>query len=153
MTVGLEQDGLVNLLYGRPIHSTRVGPLFNAHSYPTKINPSAIVPFILAHTKPGDVVFDGFAGSGATGIAAALCERPDPNLRSEVEARLGAVEWGPRTAVLYDISEIATFIARTLLYPPDPERFREAATHLLSRVEAEWGWLYSATDDEGQQGT
>jgi DNA methylase len=153
MAVGLEQDNLINLLYGRPIHSTRVGPLFNAHSYPTKINPCAIVPFILAHTKPGDVVFDGFAGSGATGIAAALCDRPDPELRANVEARLGCVEWGPRTAVLYDISEVATVIARNLLYPPDPEAFREAATRLLSRVEAEWGWLYSATDDQGRQGT
>lgn len=153
MAVALQDDSVIDLLYERPIHSTRVGPLFNAHSYPTKINPAAIVPFILAHTKPGDVVFDGFAGSGATGIAAVLCDRPDPELRAGVEARLGGVEWGPRTAVLYDVSELATFVARTLLYPPDPVRFREAAIRLISKVEADWGWLYSATDDQGYQGT
>jgi DNA methylase len=53
-------------LYGKPIPSTRRGSIFNAHSYPTKINPATIVACIMAHTGPDDLVFDGFAGSGAT---------------------------------------------------------------------------------------
>lgn len=55
------------------MRSTRGGPLFNAFPYPTKISPEAIALFIAPHTKPGDTVFDGFAGSGSTGIAAILC--------------------------------------------------------------------------------
>ena len=29
--------------------------------------------YILHYTKPGDIVFDGFAGTGMTGVAAQLC--------------------------------------------------------------------------------
>ena len=63
---------VLDALYDRPVPSTRSGPLFNAHSYPTKINVAAVVPFIVTHTRPGDLIFDGFAGSGVTGLAASL---------------------------------------------------------------------------------
>ena len=29
--------------------------------------------YILHYTEPGDVVFDGFCGTGMTGVAAQLC--------------------------------------------------------------------------------
>ena len=33
--------------------------------------------YILHYTKPGDIVFDGFCGTGMTGVAAQLCgDRP-----------------------------------------------------------------------------
>ena len=37
---------------------------YKAHSYPTKVPHPAIMRFILHYTKPGDVVLDGFAGTG-----------------------------------------------------------------------------------------
>src|SRR5207247_2346321 len=43
---------------------------YNAHSYPTKVPPEAIEPFIEHHTRPGDVVLDAFCGLGMTGLAA-----------------------------------------------------------------------------------
>jgi DNA modification methylase len=33
----------------------------------------AIVPSILHYTKPRDIVLDGFAGSGMSGVAAQWC--------------------------------------------------------------------------------
>ena len=84
----------VDALYGLPLRSTRAGPLYHAFPYPTKISPEAIALFIAAHTNPGDTVFDGFAGSGTTGLAALLCENPPPHLRAEAE-RLGLnLKWG-----------------------------------------------------------
>ena len=47
--------------------------LYKAHSYHTKVPHLAIVPSILHYTKPGDIVLDGFAGSGMTGVAAQWC--------------------------------------------------------------------------------
>ena len=47
--------------------------IYKAHSYHTKVPHLAIVPSILHYTKPGDVVLDGFAGSGMTGVAAQWC--------------------------------------------------------------------------------
>jgi len=59
--------------YKKPALSTRKGAIFQAHPYPTKINYESIIPFILAHTQPGEVVYDSFAGTCSTGLAAASC--------------------------------------------------------------------------------
>jgi hypothetical protein len=48
-------------------------PIYNAHSYHTKVPHKAIIRYILHYTQPGDVVFDGFSGTGRTGLAAQLC--------------------------------------------------------------------------------
>lgn len=49
-------------LYETPLDATRSGALYHAHSYPTKISPESIALMIACHTKPGDLVFDGFGG-------------------------------------------------------------------------------------------
>ena len=64
--------------------------------------PDAIVPYILHYTKPGDVVFDGFCGTGMTGVAAQLCGDPSRGFQTN---------GGPRRAILSDLSPAATFIA------------------------------------------
>src|SRR3989442_1547218 len=48
-------------------------PIYNAHSYHTKVPHKAIMRYILHYTEPGDVVFDGFCGTGMTGVAAQFC--------------------------------------------------------------------------------
>ena len=106
----MNNEKILETLYSQPIPSTRIGSIFNAHSYPTKINTTAVVACIMAHTRPGDTIFDGFSGSGATGFAAAFCKDADPELRELVESLLGQVRWGTRNCVLYDVSELATFI-------------------------------------------
>lgn len=117
-------------------------PFYKAHSYPTKVPHPAIMRFLLHYTKPGDVVLDGFAGSGMTGIAAQACGKPDPRLRAEIESELGPVAWGPRRAVLGDIGPSATFIEAGMNLPVDSRRFDVASRHLLERFEAEFGWMY-----------
>src|SRR6266705_4767199 len=69
-------------------------PIYNAHSYHTKVPHKAIMRYILHYTDPGDVVFDGFCGTGMTGVAAQLCES-----QNEVAA-LGYRVGGDR--VVYD---------------------------------------------------
>jgi hypothetical protein len=51
----------------------KTDPIYKAHSYHTKVPHLAIVPSILHYTEPGDVVLDGFCGSGMTGVAAQWC--------------------------------------------------------------------------------
>ena len=48
-------------------------PIYNAHSYHTKVPHKAIMRYILHYTEPGNVVFDGFCGTGMTGVAAQMC--------------------------------------------------------------------------------
>ena len=80
-------------LYERALPAKRTGPLYGAFPYPTKISPEAIALYIATHTKPGDTVFDGFAGSGTTGLATLLCEKPSEELVAEAE-RLGLGLYG-----------------------------------------------------------
>lgn len=149
-----KQIDILNSLYEKPIKSTRTGSIFNSHSYPTKINSNAIVPFIMAHTKPGDLVFDGFSGSGAAGVAASLCENPSPELKKSVESVISSnINWGTRNAILYDVSELATFISGSILQPPDIKRFNRAANELVSNLESKWGWLYEVQKDKDTPGT
>ena len=53
-------------------------PIYNAHSYHTKVPHKAIMRYILHYTEPGDIVYDGFCGSGMTGVAAQLCGESKP---------------------------------------------------------------------------
>lgn len=145
--------GCLETLYARALPAKRSGHLYGAFPYPTKISPEAIALFIAAHTRPGDTIFDGFAGSGTTGLAALLCEDPTPVLRAEAQ-RLGLnVEWGARNAVLYELGALGAFVGQTLTNPPDPKTFQRAAEDILRLAESEDGWMYGAKDPEGQNGT
>ena len=98
--------------------------LYKAHSYHTKVPHLAIVPSILHYTKPGDVVLDGFAGSGMTGVAAQWCGTAPATYRHELELAWKkdgrkAPQWGARRVVLNDLSPAATFIAANYNLPFD----------------------------------
>ena len=73
----------------------KTDPLYTAHSYHTKVPHKAIMRYILHYTEPGDVVLDGFAGSGMTGVAAQICGRPE----CRIEGGGGARAQGSRTAI------------------------------------------------------
>ncbi|MES2676079.1 MAG: DNA methyltransferase [Pseudomonadota bacterium] len=142
----------LNNLYSLPLPSHRTGPLYNAFSYPTKISPEAIAVFIATHTKPGANVLDAFGGSGTTGLAALLCDRPT-NAMLDLAAKLGvSPKWGARNAHIYEISSLGTFVAKTLCNPPDPVKFFDAVKKLLSLAESSIGWVYKAQDPDGVSG-
>lgn len=143
----------LSLLYDEPLKASRTGPLFSAFPYPTKISPEIVALFIASHTNPGDCVFDGFAGSGTTGVAALLCGAPTELMRQEAK-RLGLkIRWGARRAVLWELSTLGSFVARTLCNPPDPDEFRREAKRILEDVERDLSWLYAARDPKGQLGS
>jgi adenine-specific DNA methylase len=140
-------------LYATAFPATRRGPLYNAFSYPTKISPEAIALFIATHTRPGETVLDAFAGSGTTGIAAKLCDRPTPAMLALADTLKLTPSWGPRTAVLYEVGVLGSFVARVMSSPPDPERFSEAAGRLIDSAESTHGWLYETRDASGEPAT
>ena len=102
---------------------SRKNKIYNAHAYHTKIPPQAILKYIEHYTEPGDLVFDGFCGSGMTGVAAAMASR---------------------RAVLLDLSPIATLIAYN--YNTNfEENYGEIAAEMLLEVEKECEWMYETT--------
>jgi hypothetical protein len=139
----------LKLLYETPLEATRSGALFHAHWYPTKISPESVAMMIACHTKPGDLVFDGFGGSCTTALAALLCSRPPDELSTLAKAQGLNPLWGTRRAVVYELTGLGSFIGQTLCSQPDPNRFTGAAARVLEEAERRYGWMYRAADDQG----
>ncbi len=110
----------------------KTDPIYKAHSYHTKVPHLAIVPSILHYTEPGDVVLDGFCGSGMTGVAAQWCGSAPESYKRNLEALWEQEgrekpKWGPRRVVLGDLAPAATFIAANYNLPFDVDEFAHAA--------------------------
>lgn len=142
-------------------------PIYNAHSYHTKVPHKAIMRYLLHYTNPGDVVFDGFCGTGMTGVAAQMCgnrdavlslgyrvEEDGSILREETDAD-GHTSWvpfsrlGARKAILNDLAPAATFIAYNYNTPVNAVAFQREAQRILREVEQECGWMYETLHTDG----
>ena len=131
-------------------------PIYNAHSYHTKVPHKAIMRYILHYTEPGDVVFDGFCGTGMTGVAAKLCGdrsavsslgypvTQDGSILGEDKQAISRC--GDRVSVLNDLSPAATLIAAGYNVTTDSKGFARLAKKLLDKFNAEYGWMYETRD-------
>lgn len=147
-------DGYHREPFNADTSAGKTDPLYKAHGYHTKVPHLAIVPFLLHYTEPGDLVLDGFCGSGMTGIAAQWCGSAPREYRGQLEAEWeqlgrGKPKWGARRAILNDLSPAATFIAANYNLPFDMKAFSKAAQRLLDEVEEELGWMYETNHVEG----
>jgi DNA modification methylase len=120
-------------------------PIYNAHTYHTKVPHKAIMRYILHYTEPGDVVFDGFCGTGMTGVAAQACATPETSFKLAIENEFPDTKWGGRKAVLVDLSPAATFIARNYNSQPPIRQFKRMAQTALLDIRKTLGWLYNTS--------
>jgi hypothetical protein len=104
----------------------RSDPVYMAHAYLTKVPVAAIVPFVEAFTKPGDVVLDPFAGSGMTGVAALVTGR---------------------RAVLYDVAVLGRHIGSNYVNLVDAESLHEHGDMVIRRARERIGDVYAVSCD------
>ena len=116
--------------------------IYNAFSYHTKVPHKAVMRYILHYTNPGDIVLDGFSGSGMTGVAAQLCESPEPEYREKINQSMPNVKWGVRKAVLNDLSPAATYIGYNYNAAYDTKKLQKEAKRILTLCEEECSWMY-----------
>ena len=126
--IDADQDNLQRLLddsaggsASRPIPATasasKGSNAYQVHTYPTKVPPAAIEPFILASSEMGGLILDPFCGSGMTGLAA---------------VNLG------RRAILSDLAPGAVHLAHNHAHPVRPQVLAAAMQDLtasLTKVE------------------
>ena len=96
-------------------------PIYTLHSYHTKVPHKAVMRHILHYTRPGDVILDGFCGTGMVGVAAQLCSDPtslkdlgyNVTKNGDVLDQSGNAfsQVGPRFSILADLSPFASFVA------------------------------------------
>jgi hypothetical protein len=137
-------------------------PVYSDHPYHTKVPYRAIVPYVLHYTQPGDVVLDGFCGSGMTGVAAQVCGdddtlkslglRPLPTGELVDSGGVSVGIKGARRAVLADLSPLAGLLAYHHNSPVDPEELEDALNGVVAEVERGFGWtqttLHAPTDSQ-----
>ena len=124
--------------YASDVSEGKNNAIYMAHAYHTKCPHPAIMRYILHYTQPGDIVFDGFAGTGMTGVAASLCgSKSDVDALKEKNAKVGV-----RHSICSDLSPIATLIAASYTLPFNAKEFETKANAILDQVEAELGWMY-----------
>lgn len=146
--------------FAADVSEGKTHPIYSAHGYHTKVPHRAIMRYLLHYTRPGDVVLDGFCGTGMTGVACQLCDDQAEiqnlgyrvlengdilNTEGVVVSKVGA-----RHAVLNDLSPIATFIAHNYNTPFDVDGFVRAAADILAKAESSIGWMYKTNHKDGR---
>lgn len=139
-------------------------PIYNAHSYHTKVPHKAIMRYILHYTQPGSLVYDGFCGTGMTGVAAQMCG--DRSVIESMGFRVasngvileqvdedGRNVWKPfskigaRHAILNDLSPAATFIAFNFNSSIDVLFLKDYAESILNEFEKQTAWMWKTSHE------
>ncbi len=104
-------------------------------------------------------MFDGFCGTGMTGVAAQLCgDRTEVQELGYRVQDIGTIlneagtpfsKLGARRAILNDLSPAATFIAYNYNTPVDVHAFERETSRILKEVEDELGWMYETRHTDG----
>ena len=141
-------------------------PIYNAHSYHTKVPHKAIMRYILHYTEPGDIVFDGFCGTGMTGVAAQMCGnrevvvslgyqvKPDGTILQEEMDEDGKKIWKPfskigaRRVVQNDLSPSATSISKMYNSSFDRNFVKKEGRRVIDELKKQTSWLYQTNDPE-----
>jgi len=141
-----------NQLYSREPFAADVSegkndPIYTLHSYHTKVPYRAIMKYILHYTDPGDLVFDGFGGTGMTGIAANSCDN------QRLVREVGFQNHGLRLAIISELSPIASFISGTLNTALVDETVIRHLEEVISSLEQKLGWVYETSrPKDGKRG-
>ena len=96
-------------------------PIYMAHTYHTKVPYKAIMEYIEHYTNEGDIILDGFSGSGMAGVAA---------------------QFSNRKAIISDLAPIGSFIGYNLNSDIDIIKGLTVAKEILENVRKEIGSLY-----------
>ena len=120
--------------FAADVSEGKYDPLYKLHSYPTKVPHKAIMRYINHYTRPGDIVFDGFCGTGMTGVAAQSCGLSESILDMD-----GTI--GNRNAILCDLSPTATYIASNYVTTTDLDSFYQLVESTLDEAKTMFDWM------------
>jgi DNA modification methylase/predicted RNA-binding Zn-ribbon protein involved in translation (DUF1610 family) len=124
---------------------------YNAHSYHTKVPFKAILRYILHYTNPGDIVFDGFSGTGMTGVAAKLAGDRDTlkemgyivdDNDNVFLGRNKISKLGKRNVILNDLSPSASVISYNYCYNYQKKELVKEAEKYIDILKKEFSWMF-----------
>jgi DNA modification methylase len=140
--------------YTADVSEGKNDPIYNAHSYHTKVPPKAIVKYLLHYTSINDTVLDGFSGSGMTGVACNVLN--DQSSLKEMGFNVeggdvfdGSIKvgvFGQRKSILNDLSPAATNLTYNNTSTADLVEFRTEAKRLIQLAKDRFLWMFKTKD-------
>lgn len=119
--------------YANDVSEGKYNDIYYKHPYHTKVPIAAIEQYLDHYTQPGDIIFDGFAGTGMTAVAGQLIKR---KLKS----------------ITLDLSPIASYINYYYNYSIPHNELIAFQRENLNRIEKEYSWLYETRHSNGELG-
>lgn len=133
--------------------------IYNAHSYHTKVPHKALMRYLLHYTNPGDIILDGFSGTGMTSVASNLCDSDNEIKSLGFEIKNGNIissdnpnlvyKKGPRKTIASDLSPIASYISYGYNINANIEKLTSTFNRIINKIEEKYGWMYK-TEYNGQ---
>tara|TARA_R110002072_G_scaffold135053_2_gene276195 strand:- start:8042 stop:10855 length:2814 start_codon:yes stop_codon:yes gene_type:complete len=147
--------------YAADVSEGKSDAIYTAHSYHTKVPHKAIMRYFLHYTNPGEIVFDGFSGSGMVGVAAQMCgsETEVSSLGYLVDKESGNIvdgqdivsKLGARVAIVSELSPAANNIAYGNNFAINVNLLSQISSQILAEVKDEFDWMFKTYDPETQQ--
>lgn len=146
----------VKIPYTDGIKEGKNSTIYNAHTYHTKVPYQIIMRYILHYTQPGDIVLDGFAGTGMTGVASTACGNPDIETKSRIEndftnAKLAKPKWGVRHSICGDLSPLCYHISSNYNHHPDTKELENVVEEIISELKEKFHSLYEFELSDGNK--
>ena len=150
-----KKDFEVKEPYASDVSEGKSNPVYTAHPYHTKVPHPAIMRYILHYTQPGDVVFDGFAGTGMTGVATSACKITGDEISARINSEWikefgNKPKWGQRHAICGDLSPYASNIGYFYSMPINIELLKSEMQRIKKELDDECSWMYTTTNSKGQ---
>lgn len=109
--------------YASDVSEGKFDSLYMYHPYLTKVPYLAIKKYLNHFTSEGDIILDGFAGTGMTGAASRLSE-------------------GVRNAICIDLSPLASFVSYCVNSDQSGISFESKARTIIDKTKEELGWMF-----------
>ncbi|MBR5729014.1 MAG: hypothetical protein IKX61_02235 [Prevotella sp.] len=141
--------------YASDVSEGKSNPVYTAHTYHTKVPHPAIMRYILHYTQPGDIILDGFAGTGMTGVAAQACGESNTVYSQKIADEWKSMfkknpQWGVRHAICGDLSPYAADMSYCYNSPLNVQLFKSEIERIVKELNDECAWMYKTTDDSGK---
>lgn len=152
---GVRDDNfIVDGPYTEAIKEGKNSAIYNAHTYHTKVPYQIIMRYILHYTQPGDIVLDGFGGTGMTGVAATACGNPDNDTKGSIETDFSQTGhkkpvWGVRHGICGDLSPLCFHISSNYNHRVNVQELSKAIESIVDKVNNRFGHLYKNEPSSG----
>ena len=119
--------------YAEDVSTGKYNSIYFKHPYHTKVPIAAISQYLNHYTQDGDIVLDGFAGTGMTGVAAQVTDKL-------------------LNSITIDLSPIASYINYYYNYPLGNAQCITEFNKIVKSIHERYDWLYTTKHTNGENG-